>query len=87
MKQQLTPMRCLDMRTEQITIEVDPRAAEAFRSASDDERRKLEVLLSLRILEATSSSASLEEVISEVSRNAQQRGLTPPILDSILSES
>lgn len=75
------------MNTEQITIEVDPRAAEAFRSATDDERRKLEALLSLRILEATRGNASLDEIMSELSRKAQQRGLTPGILDSILNES
>jgi hypothetical protein len=74
------------MQTEEITIRVDPEAAEAYRSASDDVRRKLDLLLSLRLHEALRPGKSLPEVMREISRKAQERGLTPDILESILHE-
>jgi hypothetical protein len=74
------------MNAEPITIQVDPAAALAYRSVSDDERRKLDLLLSLRLREVTRPGASLEDVMSEISRNAQERGLTPEILQAILDE-
>jgi hypothetical protein len=74
------------MKTEQITIQVDAEAARIFNSASEEDRRKLEVLISLRLIESARTNHSLREVMSEISRNAQERGLTPAVLDSILSE-
>ena len=74
------------METEQITIRVDTEAARAFKSASEEERRKLEALLSIRLVEATKTSGSLKQIMSEISRKAQERGLTPEILRSILDE-
>jgi len=75
------------MATEQITIRVDTKAAQAYNSASDEERRKLELLVSLQILEFTRPQRSLKEVMNVISRNAQRRGLTPEILQSILDET
>jgi hypothetical protein len=72
------------MATEQITIQVDAEATRVFKSASAEERRKLEVMLDLRLKEATGSRESLQDVMSEVSHKSQQRGLTPEILRSIL---
>ncbi len=72
------------MNTEQITIRVDADAAQAFLSASDEERRKLEALLSLRLIEATKAQDSLEALMSDISSRAQARGLTPEVLESIL---
>lgn len=74
------------MKTEQITIHVDAEAARIFNSASEADRRKLEALISLRLIEAARTNHSLQEVMSEISRNAQERGLTPAILDPILNE-
>ena len=74
------------MQTEPITIHVDPAAARAFKAASDEERRKLEALLSLRLMEVARSKGSLAEVMDEISRKAQERGLTPEILQAILDE-
>ena len=73
--------------TEQITVSVDPEVAEIYRSASDEVRRKLEVLVNLRLRDATLSQRPLRDVMREVSRNARQRGLTPEILQSILDEA
>jgi hypothetical protein len=74
------------METEPITIHVDAEAARAFKAASEEEQRKLEALLSLRLLEATDRSRPLKEIMSEISRQARERGLTPEILKDILDE-
>ena len=79
--------RVLPMTTEIITIRVDARAAQVFKTASDDERRKLEALLSLRLLEATQTTESLEHLMRRISENAQRRGLTPEILQDILNDA
>jgi len=74
------------MQTEEITIRVDSEAARAYRAASEQERRKLDILLSLRLHDALRPGRSLQEVMRDLSRTAQQRGLTPEILESILRE-
>ncbi|MHB1034051.1 MAG: hypothetical protein ACYC35_08275 [Pirellulales bacterium] len=74
------------MKMDEITIHVEPEVATAYRAASDDDRRKMDLLVGLQLTEYLRSSESLEAVIDEMSREAQQRGLTPTILDSILHE-
>lgn len=74
------------MLSEEITIHVDPAAAQAYRSASEQERKKLDVLLSLRLRDALHPSGSLKDLMSEISRKAQERGLKPEILETILHE-
>ena len=74
------------MNTEEITIRVDPEAARAYRDAPDEQRRKLDLLLSLRLHDALLSGSSLKDLMRDISRKAQQRGLTPEILESILRE-
>jgi len=71
---------------ETITVKVTPEAAKAFRAASDAERRKMELLLSLRLLDATGTRQSLEEIMRSISRSAQARGLTEKKLKEILEE-
>ncbi len=75
------------MASESITMKVDEEAARAFNSASADEQRKLEALVSLRLIEATKTSESLRELMGEISQKARERGLTPEILKAILYES
>jgi hypothetical protein len=75
------------METQAITIRVSPKAAQAYESASADQQRKLDALLSIRLSEVVQDTRDLEEIMSEISRNAQERGLTPEILESILNES
>ena len=74
------------MTTIPITIQVDPPAARAFASVTPEMRRKLETLLSLRLLEATRTPESLARVMSEISCNAQARGLTPDMLPDLLDD-
>jgi len=61
--------------------------ATAYRSASEGERRKLDLLVNLRLRDATLPVVSLKDAILEISQDAQQRGLTSKILKSILDES
>lgn len=69
-----------------ITVAVDADVAQAYRTVSDRDRRKLDLLVNLRLREATRSSQSLREIMEEISRGAQERGLTPEILRSILGD-
>lgn len=72
--------------TEEITLNVDSKVAQAYKSATTEEKRKLDLLVSLSLREATSSKRSLQEVMAEIGHNARSRGLTPQILQSILEE-
>ena len=69
---------------DRITVSVDPDVADVYRSASDDERRKIDLLINLCLREATESRTSLRDNMMEISRDAQRRGLTPKNLESIL---
>ncbi|MCX6048105.1 MAG: hypothetical protein NT075_23645 [Chloroflexi bacterium] len=73
--------------TEAIIIHVSPEVARVYQSISQERQRQLEALLSLKLMEALESESTLEEVMNELSRRAQQRGLTPEILESILQEN
>jgi hypothetical protein len=75
------------METKLITIRVSAEVARIFEAAPEAQRRKLEALLSLKLGDATRSKKPLEELMSTISQNAQARGLTPEILDSILNEA
>lgn len=72
------------METKAITIRVNAEVARIFEAASEEQRRKLEALLSLKLSDATRSKRPLEELMREISRSAQAKGLTPEILNSIL---
>jgi hypothetical protein len=72
------------MAMQEITIRVEPSAAAIYLGASEQDRRKLDALLSLRLTEAARQSRSLREVIRDASEEAQAKGLTPEILREIL---
>jgi hypothetical protein len=73
------------METQAITIHVSPEAARVYNTATAEQQRKLEVLLSLKLAEVARAARPLEEVMDEISRKAQARGLTPEILESLLN--
>jgi hypothetical protein len=75
------------MATGPITIEVDEAAARVFKNASPEERRTLEALVSLQLLEASTPRQSLRELMDIFSQRAQERGLTEEILQEILKEA
>lgn len=74
------------METQSITIRVSPEAARVYNTATAEQQRKLEVLLSLKLTEVARAPRPLEEIMDEISRKARARGLTPEILESMLNE-
>lgn len=74
------------LQTEVITIQVAPEAAQVYKTAPANRRKKLELLLSIQLLWAVQPRGSLEYVMREISQKAQARGLTPEILQEILAE-
>ncbi len=74
------------MATQTITIRVSSEAARVYNTATAEQQCKLEALLSLKLTEVAQTTRPLEEVMSEMSRNAQARGLTQEILESLLNE-
>ena len=65
---------------------IDPDKTDLARSASDDGRRKRDLLNNPRPRDAAESRTSLRTIMEEISREAQRRGLTPEILQAILDE-
>ena len=74
------------MDTREITIKVDAEAAEGYVAASVEERKKIDLLLSLRLSQVTGPSDSLERIMRETSGAARARGLTERELDELLRE-
>ena len=74
------------MEVREIKIRVDAESAKIYESAIFADRQKLDAMLSLRLKEFARKRRPLEAVMSDISRKAQSRGLTPEILSSLLSE-
>jgi hypothetical protein len=71
-----------------ITIPTDRDTAEKYNRASETERRKIQLLLQVVLQHSTgSSTASLQQLMNEMSTEAQARGLTPEILEQILNDN
>ncbi len=71
---------------ETISIRVDAKVAQTFHAMPLDQQRKIEAMLSIRLIEALQTNNVLEQVMRQISKNAQQRGLTPEILADILRD-
>lgn len=74
------------IETRPITIEVDAGVAQAYGKTSRTQRRKLDILLSLKLSEVIRSKRTLEEIMREISQNAQARGLTQDKLEQLLQD-
>lgn len=74
------------MPTQPIIVQVDESAARIFESASPEERRKLEALLSLQLLEAGAPGTPLRDLMRMLSQRAQERGLTEEKLQELLAD-
>ena len=66
-----------------LEIPLDPQTAQAYSRATPEEQGKIRVLLELRARELTQKSPrALSEIMGEIGARAQQRGLTPDVLES-----
>lgn len=74
------------MQTRELIIRVTPGAADLYQSASEQEKRKFDALLSLRLSEFSSPSRPLEEIMREASQEAKENGLTEDILKELLDD-
>lgn len=74
------------MEMSTITIPVDKETARIYNDASDEERRKMRLLVKLSLQDFIHSTRSLDEIMDEASEEAERNGLTPEILESILND-
>jgi hypothetical protein len=70
---------------ETITISVDPEIKTAFEQTSPETLQKLTTILNL-LFKDKQKEQTLTEVMAEISDKAQARGLTPEILELILTD-
>jgi hypothetical protein len=76
------------MAQETITIQLDSETAKAYNSAPASDQRKMQALLRLWLRDlAAADSSTLKEVMSDLSKKAQARGLTPERLETLLKEA
>ncbi len=69
-----------------IEIQVDERAARVYTEASEEEKEKLQSLLSLWLQELEDASPDLMAVMDEIGQRARERGLTQEKLESLLHD-
>lgn len=75
------------LKFENITLQIDSEAAQAFRSATSDIKQKIQILFSTWIKEVSlKETTPLLQFMDEISDKAQAEGLTPGILETILNE-
>jgi hypothetical protein len=75
------------MNTATIPLEVDADTARAFVEASAQDRRKLQLLLGLRLRELTARPIRpLKDIMDDIGRYAEERGLTAETLESLLAD-
>lgn len=77
--------------SEDITIKVPKDVAEAYRSATREEKEQIQLkivaIMQLKMGKGrTEAVKKLRQTMDSASQEAQNRGLTPEILESILNE-
>ena len=74
------------MSTDAITIHVNSEVAQAYLTASAEDRRKMDFIVNFHLADYLRLNEPLEKFIEDMSREAQSRGLTPEILASLLND-
>jgi hypothetical protein len=70
-----------------LSVPLDPDIAAKVAAVSPAERKELELLLRIHLRELLARPVRpLPVVMEELSRNAEQRGLTPEILESLIHD-
>ncbi|MBE9198920.1 MULTISPECIES: hypothetical protein [unclassified Nodularia (in: cyanobacteria)] len=70
---------------ENITIQVDPEIAKAYREAEPEKQQKIQMFLNIMLKKAVSQKPLLD-IMKEASQQAIFKGMTPEILESILND-
>jgi hypothetical protein len=74
------------MSARKITIQLDDKTAKAWDAASEEKRRRIEFRLRLEAWRALNApTRSLDDVMSDMARQARERGLTGEKLEEILN--
>jgi chorismate mutase len=75
---------------DEITIQVPPDIAEAYRQSSLEERQQLSLrigaILRQRFSQPEATYSQLQQSMDRLATEAQEKGLTPEILESILDD-
>ena len=75
------------MLTESISLQVESDVARYYNDAPQTDKQKLQALFGSWLkYYAESDVDSLKRTMDEISLNAQERGLTPEILESLLAD-
>lgn len=74
------------MHTLPVTLELEENAAQAYKDIPESEREKLQRFLSLLLSEHKQLPNFLELLMDTISLRAQQRGLTPELLETLLKD-
>ena len=72
--------------TAMVNIQLDAEAARIYQQASTEDKKKMQVLLSLWLREFGKPTKSLRSLMNEISDKAQERDLTPEILEALLND-
>jgi hypothetical protein len=70
---------------ENITIQVDPEIAKAYREAEPEKQQKIQIFLNIMLQKAVSKKPLLD-IMEEASQQAIANGITPEIFESILND-
>ncbi len=74
------------MLTETITLQVESDVARFYNDAPQTDKQKLQVLFGSWLKQYSEADVdSLKRTMNEISCNAQNKGLTPEILESLLA--
>jgi len=74
------------MALETITIQLDSETAKIYKSAPAADQSKMQALLRLWLKDlAAVDSSTLKEIMTDVSKKARARGLTPEKLGTLLT--
>ena len=69
------------------TIPVDEKIAVLYEQLTDEQKRSFQVEVTRVLLSIKpEATKSLDEIIHEISKEAQSRGLTPEILEALLAD-
>jgi hypothetical protein len=73
--------------TQEIKIKVSSEVAVAYENATEQEKNRLQAIVTIFLDRDTSNNNDLlGGIMDRISDRAQERGLTPEILESILDE-